>query len=607
MNLLRAFATSKQAYTAGIRPSGASMSLITELKRRNVFRVAAVYIATGWLLVQLGDILFETFHSPEWVMQSFTALIALGFPFAVILAWAFELTPEGVKRDSEVTERSADLRHGQRDWLLIGIIVVAVGFYAVDRFFLDGPPSSEAIVASTELADNTAVQVDVSVPVPGFSNRAAVAVLPFENHSGDPDQDYFADGITDDVITSLQIDGTVPVIARTSTYGYKGTATDPRTISADLGVGYILQGTVRKAKDRVRITVQLVDSQGLEIWAQSYDRQLEDIFAVQDDIARHIVGTVAPTILESEMRLASRVRTQDMEAWDYYLQGFARTTTFSGYADIYGRPITLETNQLAKDLVEKAIELDPDFALAYTLLGHLNVNYSLGLRPYVTQEFARAKLYEALEYARKGYELSPFAASTCSCYAYILVMTGDLEAALRLQEDGVKNNPANAFAHAILAMIYEQFQRHEEALKEIRIATRLSPRDMDLSFFRSIEAENLLAIGKYEEALEVARHAMHLTSQNFDAYVLMATALYALDRRDDAREVIADLEDKIPGFTPDMLRPGVMPKSLETIVADMPASTDDADYQDAIRLIFTDLGWQEPAHKSLTAEAEQKQ
>jgi len=583
------------------------MSFVDELKRRNVFRVALVYVATGWLLMQLADILFQTFRSPEWVMQSFTALIALGFPFAVILAWAFELTPDGIKRDSEVAHRSADLRRGQRDWLLIGIIVAAVGFYAVDRFILAPPTSNDIRTASTELTDDAANPVDVSAPVPGFSNRAAVAVLPFENHSGDPDQDYFADGITDDVITSLQIDGTVPVIARTSTYGYKGTATDPRTISADLGVGYVLQGTVRKANERVRITVQLVDSKGLEMWAQSYDRELKDIFAVQDDIARHIVGTVAPTILETELQRASRVRTQDMEAWDYYLQGYAKTTTFSGYADIYGRPITLESNQEARDLVRKAIELDPEFALAYTLLGHLNVNYSLGLRPYVTQEFAQAKLREALSFARKGYELSPFAASTCSCYAYILLMTDELDAALQLQEDGVKNNPANAFAHAILAMIYTQFQRHDEALTEIRIATRLSPRDMDLSFFRSIEAENLLAMGEYQEAFDVARHAMQLTSQNFDAYVLMAASMYALDRHDDAREAIAALDKNIPGFTPDMLRPGVMPKALEPFVRALPDSNDDIDYQDAVRLILSDLGWQEPAQKSLTAEAPRDQ
>jgi tetratricopeptide (TPR) repeat protein len=184
-------------------------------------------------------------------------------------------------------------------------------------------------------------------------------------------------------------------------------------------------------------------------------------------------------------------------------------------------------------------------------------------------------------------------------------MTDELDAALQLQEDGVKNNPANAFAHAILAMIYTQFQRHDEALKEIRIATRLSPRDMDLSFFRSIEAENLLAMGEYQDAFNVARHAMHLTSQNFDAYVLMAASMYAMDRHDDARKAIAALEKNIPGFTPDMLRPGVMPQALEPFVSALPGSGDNIDYPDAVRLILSDLGWQEPAPRSLTAEAAQ--
>ena len=304
------------------------MSLIAELKRRNVFRVAAVYIAIGWLLIQLADILFDVFNSPEWVMQSFTALVALGFPFVCVLAWAFELTPEGIKRDGGLADDNAQHRQGQPDWMLIGIIVLAVGFYAVDRFFFSFPTATHTTIASTGLPEINVGFVDVSKPVPGFSNRAAVAVLPFENRSGDSEQEYFADGITDDVITSLQIEGTVPVIARTSTYAYKGTATDPRTISADLGVGYVLQGTVRKSNDRVRITAQLVDSKGLEIWAQSYDRELKDIFAVQDDIAQHIVGTVAPTIMATEMHRASRVRTQDMQAWDYYLQAFSKTLRF---------------------------------------------------------------------------------------------------------------------------------------------------------------------------------------------------------------------------------------------------------------------------------------
>ena len=349
--------------------------LFEELKRRNVIRVAIAYVIVAWLIAQITELALDSFAAPDWVMKTILFLLVIGFPLTLILAWAYELTPEGIKLDKDVV-RSDSVTHltGRKlDFSIIALLAIALIVVILDNYvWIDADPLDGL--------------VDVSEPVPGFSDRAAIAVLPFLNLSDDPAQEYFSDGITEDVITSLQSTGSFPVIARTSTFSYKGHALDVRDIAKALGAGYVLEGSVRKVEDRVRINAQLIDATGRHIWAEFYDSELHDIFAVQDEIRQQIIGAMEPELLKAEMARAQLVRTEDMQAWDYYLQAAANATTFGGYADRNGRPVTIERMEHARELAMKAVELDPGFADAYTMLGHISFYYVTDLRSKLIEE-----------------------------------------------------------------------------------------------------------------------------------------------------------------------------------------------------------------------------
>ena len=230
------------------------MSFLGELQRRNVFKVGAAYAVMSWVLIQISDVVLPTFSAPEWVPRTITFLLILGLPVAVILAWAYELTPEGIVKTHNVPlEKSITMFTGRKlNNFIMAALAVAVIVLVFQNYVLR---ESDPLVGL----------VDVSQPVPGFSNRAAIAVLPFVNLSGDPEQEYFSDGITEDIITGLQSFGRFPVIARTSTFSFKGNEPDIREIAKALGAGYVLEGSVRKVDQRVRINAQLIDANGRHV------------------------------------------------------------------------------------------------------------------------------------------------------------------------------------------------------------------------------------------------------------------------------------------------------------------------------------------------------
>jgi len=554
--------------------------LFEELKRRNVIRVAIAYVIVAWLIAQVTELALDSFAAPDWVMKTILFLLVIGFPLTLILAWAYELTPEGIKLDKDVV-RSDSVTHltGRKlDFSIIALLAIALIVVILDNYvWIDADPLDGL--------------VDVSEPVPGFSDRAAIAVLPFLNLSDDPAQEYFSDGITEDIITGLQSTGSFPVIARTSTFSYKGNAPDVREIAKTLGAGYVLEGSVRKVEDRVRINAQLIDATGRHIWAEFYDSELHDIFAVQDEIRQQIIGAMEPELLKAEMARAQLVRTEDMQAWDYYLQAAANATTFGGYADRNGRPVTIERMEHARELAMKAVELDPGFADAYTLLGHISFSYVTALRSKVSEEASEKALQEALGYTRRGRELSPFSATTCSCYVYILAWTGDPEAGLKIQEDAVRLNPANAQGHTTLAKLYQILGRYDEALSEIQVAKRLSPRDVDLSFFLSIEAAIYLGLGDWESSTELATGAIQLTPLNHDAHVIRIVSLYALGKRAEAVSEVHDMVRYIPKLSMEMLWNEPLPVSLVASVSPLLELHENTTYRQAVAAILEDLGW----------------
>ena len=312
-----------------------------ELKRRNVFRVAAVYGVVGWLLVEVASVIFPTFNAPEWVMQVFTSLMILGFPVALVFAWAFEITPEGIKLEKDV-DRSQSITHvtGRKlDFTVIAILAAIIVWFAADKFFLSG--------------DQLPTTADHSL------DRRSIAVLPFANRSSAQENAQFlADGIHDDLLTLLANLGSMKVISRTSVMEYRDTTKNMKTIGEELGVATILEGGVQRAGNQVRINVQLIDASTDEhIWAKTYDRTLtaETLFAIQSEMAASIAEHLEAALSPDDRELLEKRPTGNLEAYNAYLmagQFYAR----SGFEDLFQ----------AENYYRQAIELDPDYAAAHT-------------------------------------------------------------------------------------------------------------------------------------------------------------------------------------------------------------------------------------------------
>jgi TolB-like protein len=254
------------------------MSLFGELKRRNVFRVAIAYSVVAWLVAQVAELAMESFGSPDWVMKTLLLLLAIGLPIAIVFAWAFEMTPEGVKREKDV-DRTTSITHqtGRKiNTIIISVLVIALGFSVVTHRWAGGDGTeSPAVDAPTQTT---------------ASSDQSIAVLPFVNMSNDADNEYFSDGISEELLNVLvRVEG-LRVASRTSSFAFKGKDTSIPNIAESLGVEHVLEGSVRKAGNTVRVTAQLIDARtDTHLWSETYDRKLEDIFAIQDEISGHIV------------------------------------------------------------------------------------------------------------------------------------------------------------------------------------------------------------------------------------------------------------------------------------------------------------------------------
>jgi len=298
------------------------MSFFAELKRRNVFRVGLAYAVTAWLLIQVTDILFESIGTPPWVMQTLFVVLGVGFVITLFFAWAFELTPEGVKRESEVDRSQSITRQtGQKlNYAIIALLVMALGYFAWDKFVVQPRASATVSALSTETA------------VEPLEETHSIAVLPFINMSEDSANEYFSDGLTEELLNILAKIKEMRVAGRTSSFAFKGKDDDLRSIGEKLNVQSILEGSVRKddQRNRVRITAQLINVEdGYHLWSETYDRDLDDIFAIQEEIARKVADALKVTLLgEDEERIAAQAVT-DMSAYDHYLRGLQQLNAYS--------------------------------------------------------------------------------------------------------------------------------------------------------------------------------------------------------------------------------------------------------------------------------------
>src|SRR5438552_3215627 len=350
-------------------------TFLTELKRRKVYRVAVAYAIVAWLLIQAASILFPTFEAPPWVMKVFVTAVILGFPVALVLAWAFELTPEGLRRSEEVAPRESKTRKPGSKWTAV-IVTAAVLAAALLAFQFARTRRSPAIEPPKQTA-------------PTATLDKSVAVLPFENLSSDKENAFFAQGIQDEIITTLSKISGLRVISRTSTARYNSAPENLPEIARQLRVSNMLEGSVQKVGDRVHINVQLIQADtDAHLWAQSYDRQLSDIFSVEAEVAKSIADSLRATLSPQEKARVETKPTTNADAYVLYLRGREYQTRPDNF---------LQDFQSAAQLFEQAIALDPKFALAHARLSAVTSNiYHWYERTAANKQKARAEADESL-------------------------------------------------------------------------------------------------------------------------------------------------------------------------------------------------------------------
>src|SRR6266436_4203493 len=442
-----------------------------ELRRRNVYKVAVAYAVISWLLIQAASILLPTFEAPPWVMKVLVVLLGLGFVIAVFISWAFEMTPEGMKRTSDISPDEVIPQWSKRKFatLIIGVAVIAPGLLAFQ--LLRAPRSTIA-----------------SKP-----DNKSIAVLPLLNESGDPKDEYFSDGLSEELIAALAQIKDLKVIGRSSSFRFKERKEESKTIGEKLGVTTLLEGTVRKQGERVRIVAELINAaDGIELWTRTFDRELKDIFAVQQEIAAAVASSLKTTLLGANQRPSTDSATSNIEAHNAYLLGhyhFERRN--------------IEDYRKAVSHFDEAIRLDPQYALAYaerseawTLIGDLSgesktawpkarsdAEHAVAIAPALAEAhgalgwvrfFVEWKFAEGLEELRRAKELSPANPTANDLLGRVLPYLGKLDEAEQQARQAVELDPLG-FTQNNLARILWFKGKNDEADKVARRVAELQP------------------------------------------------------------------------------------------------------------------------------------
>ena len=367
--------------------------MFNELKRRNVIRVAFGYIVSCWLLAQVADLVLENIGAPDWVMQTILLLMALGFPVVVFFSWAYEVTPEGIKRESEI-DRSQSITHltsRKLDRAIIAVLIIALGYFAWESRFSRPETGAEHALPAEDAIPQQAAPQAIAEPAPVISKQS-IAVLPFDNRSRNVEDEYFTEGVHDDLLTKLAHIGSLKVISRTSVNRYKETNKSIPEIAAELGVATVVEGAVQRSGSTMHINVQLIDAKTDEhLWAEIFDRELtaENLFAIQGEITSSIANALEATLAQDDELRLNTVPTDNLEALEAYFTG-------KQLADQRSR----EAIESAIGEFERAISLDPDFALAYAGLGYawlLMPEYSATVDRKLSRDSSKSAIARALE------------------------------------------------------------------------------------------------------------------------------------------------------------------------------------------------------------------
>ena len=555
------------------------MSVIAELKRRNVFRVSILYLVASWVLLQVGELLVGLLALPPWTNKLLFVALLLGFVPALIFSWVYELTPEGLKREHEI-ERNASITAAtarKLDLIVVGLLVIAIVVVAVERFI----PRTAPIPAATDAASGAS-----SAEAPVQAAAKSIAVLPFADMSSGKDQEYFADGLSEELLNLLAKIPDLRVAARTSAFKFKGEKIDVQEVAQKLNVAHILEGSVRKSGNKVRITAQLIKAaDGYHLWSETYDRTLDDIFVVQDDIAGEVVEALKVTLLGTTS--VTRSGPVDPEAYNLALQGrfffdrrsrkdveraveyFRRSLerdpdyapAWAGLSEAYARQAdngfvpAADGYRRAREAAEKALALDPQLADAHLAMGWIHISYdwdwaaadasfrealdlepgnAQALRYASSQALTLGRWNEAIDLANKAIERDPLRPSNVGLALLAVNRDAEAEAAFR---KALELDPDGTFRHRLLGLALLLQGKTAAALQEMEQETeenwRLS--SLPLAFHalgRRSESDAALAALKSKHAGEMAYQIAEVHAFRGEADLAFKWLERAYDQRD---------------------------------------------------------------------------
>ena len=486
-------------------------NFFAELKRRNVYKVAVAYAVASWLLIQIATQVFPFFEIPNWAVRLVVLLLIAGFPVALIFSWAFEITPEGIKRESEIPSDKSIARHTGRKIvaLTIALAVLSAGLLAYQFWGAKRPAAAEKKVIN-----------ETSAAVP----EKSIAVLPFDNLSDDKSNAYFAEGIQDEILTRLSKIAALKVISRTSTQKYKSAPVNLRDIGSQLGVANILEGSVQKIANAVHVNVQLIKAATDEhLWAESYNRKLDDVFGVEGEVASAIADQLNAKLSGTEKKAVTEKPTQNTAAYDAYLRGLNIEHNNYNY-DVYVQ---------AASNYRRAVELDPNFALAWArlaILGSFLYFNDIELNTYTADSVKQA--------ADRAMALAPDAGESWIAQgAYRYRILRDFNAALAAYDEAQKRLPNSALVYEYRGFVLRRLGRWQEAETSYKKAMELDPRDVQL--LTSVGTEFYSYLRRFEDALASIDRALQIAPDAAGEHANKAVVLQAAGRIDEARKELA--------------------------------------------------------------------
>ena len=496
------------------------MSFFEELKRRNVVKVGLAYLVGSWLLIQVADVVFDSIGSPGWVMQTLLAVLAIGFLLALFFAWAFELTPEGVKREAEIDRSQSITAHTGKKLnnSILVLMALAIAYLLFDKFSAEKPGSIETSAVLTQ--QNVQQQPDPSLEPAATISRQSIAVLPFDNRSRNVDDEYFTEGIHDDLLTNLARISSLKVISRTSVNRYKESNKSIPEIAAELGVATVMEGAVQRSGSTVRINVQLIDAKTDEhLWAEIFDRELtaENLFAIQSEISEKIADALEAALSPEEEKRINEFPTQSMEAYNAYLRG--RQLLPQRNSEDLGQ---------AMESFELAVKIDPEFALAWVGIAEsavLLAAYST-LNPDVRNEIMESAIKRALE-------INPDLGEAYASKGSLLDDLNQDEQAETAYQRAIELSPNYATAYLWYELLISNYNnRLPEALDIINKAEQLDPLS---PIIKNNKAALYQQMGRFEEAESAYKQLVADNPEFTQGMLALGAGLYGrgLGRLDD--------------------------------------------------------------------------